>query len=83
MLIEFNSGHGQEAENLLKKNSLSRGPETPPNSGIRGNNVHISFRKAKHVPTPFLVLVNCSVAIVAAQSLQLGAVSENFQFYLS
>ena len=62
----------------------SSGPETPPDSGIWGNNVLISFRKARHVvPTPFLVRVNCSVTIVATPSLQLGAVSDNFQFYLS
>ena len=60
-------------------NSLSLGPETPPDSGIRINNTLISFRKAGHVvPTPLLVLVNCSVTIVAAQSLQLGLVSDNF-----
>ena len=64
--------------------SSSFRPDTPPDSGIRGDNVHISFKKAEHaVPTPFLVRVSCSVTIVAAQLLQLGAVSDNFQFYLS
>ena len=53
-------------------------------SGIRGNNVLIGLGKAGHaIPTPFLVRVNCSVTIVAAQSLKLGAVSDNSQFYLS
>ena len=66
------------------KYSLSSPPETPPDSGIWGNNVLISFRKAVHVvPTPFLVRVNCSVTIVAAQSLQLGEVPDNFHFYLA
>ena len=39
-----------------------------------------SFRKAGHaVPTPFTVCVKWSVTIVATQSLQIGAVSDNFQ----
>ena len=68
----------------LIKYSLSSPPETPPDSGIWGNNALISFRKAGHVvPTPFLVRVNCSVTIVAAQSLQLGEVPDNFHFYLA
>ena len=62
---------------------MSSGPETPPDSGFRANNVLNSFRKAEHVvPIPFLVQLNCSVTIVAAQSLQLGAVSDNFQLKL-
>ena len=82
MLINFNSGHDQEAKNLYK-NSFSSPPETPPVSGIRGNNALISFRKAGHaVPTPFPVRVNCSVTIVATQSLQIGAISDNFQLYV-
>ena len=41
------------------------------------------FWKTVHtVPTPFTVCVNCSVTIVATQSLQLGTVSDNFQLYL-
>ena len=49
-------------------------------SGIRRKNDLVSFRKAGHVvPTPFLVLVNCSVTIVAAQPIQLGMVSDNFK----
>ena len=48
---------------------------TPPDSGIRENNVLISFRMTGHaVPTPFLVLRIRVVMIVAAQSLQLGMV---------
>ena len=54
---------------------MSFPPESPPDSGIRGNNVHISFSKAGHaVPTPFLVLGIRDVTIVAAQTLQLGMV---------
>ena len=57
------------------KYSLSSPPETPPDSGIRGNNVLISFRKAGNaVPTPFLILGIRVETIVAAQSLQLGTV---------
>ena len=42
------------------------------------------FRKAGlTVPTPFTVGVNGSETIVATQSLQLGAVSNNFQLYFS
>ena len=49
-----------------------------PDSGIRRNNTLISYQKAGHlVPTPFLVLLNCSVTIVESQSLQLGVVSDN------
>ena len=62
---------------------MARDPP-PPNSGIRGNNVLISFGKAGHVvPTPSLVRVNCSVTIEAAKLLKLGAVSDIFQFYPS
>ena len=63
-------------------NTLSLASEIPPDSGIRENSTDIFLRKAGHVvPTPFLVRVNCSVTIIAAQSLQLRAVSDNFQFY--
>ena len=64
-------------------NSLSLGPETPPDSEIRGNSTPISFQKAGHaVPRPFLFLVFYVVTIVAAQSLQLGMVPDNLQLQL-
>ena len=54
-------------------------PEALPDSGTRRNNALISSRKAGDVvPTPFLVLVSCFLTIVAAQSLQLGVVADNF-----
>ena len=44
-------------------------PETPAESGIRGNSVLISFRKAGHaVPTPFLVLGIRVVTIVRTRN---------------
>ena len=50
-------------------------PETPPDSGIRRNNVLIFFRKAGNaVLTPFLFLGILVVTILAAQSLQLRMV---------
>ena len=83
MLIKFNLGHDQEAKSLYIY-QFEFWARDPLDSGIRENNVLIDLRKAGHaVPTPFLVRVNCSVTIVAAQSLQLGAVFDNFQFYLS
>ena len=67
---------------FFKKNSLSSEPETPPDSGIRGNSTPISFRKVRHaVTTPLLFLGFNVVAIVAAQSLQLGIVPDNLQLH--
>ena len=82
MLIKFNSGRDQEAKSLYQHN-LSSEPETPPDSGIRGNSTRISFRKARHaVSTPFLFLGFYVVRIVIAQSLQLGMVSDNLQMQI-
>ena len=58
-----------------KNRDLQFSPENPPDSGIRANNSPVSSRKAGHVvPIPFLVLGIRVVAIVPAQSLQLGMV---------
>ena len=78
VLIKFNSRPSGKLKFVKLKNyrSLPR-PFLVLESGE--NNVLISSGKAGHVvPTPFLVLVDCSVTIVAAQSLQLGVVSDNF-----
>ena len=54
--------------------SLNSEPETPPDSGIRGKNVLLSFRKAGHTfPTPFprsreLLCNDCSNTIVTTRS---------------
>ena len=71
VLNKFNSGHSGKPKVCLKQFKFqSREPSgfRIPDSGFRRNNTLISFRKAGHVvPTPFLLHVNCSVAIVAAQ----------------
>ena len=67
----------QDISRKLKtiKCSSSSPFETPPDSGIRGNNVLSCFRKVgQAVPTPLLFLGIRFVTIVAAQSLQLGMV---------
>ena len=81
MLFKFNSRHSQEAKNSYKtvKVQVSRPLRIPEPGEITSL---FPLRKAGHtVPTPFTVGVNGSVTIVATQSLQLGAVSDNFQLY--
>ena len=70
---KFNSVHDQEAKSLYE-NSLSSGLETPPDSGIRENNVLISFPEGwKHCPNIFhrlreLLCNDFSDTIVTTQS---------------
>ena len=65
---------------MFVKNGLNSSPETPPDSRLRGNNSLISSPEDWFLP--FTVSVNGLASIVATQSLQLGAVSDNSQLYL-
>ena len=83
MLFKFNSGHSQEAKNSYKtvKVQVSRPLRIPESGEITSV---FPLRKAgSTVPTPFTVVVNGSVTIVATQSLQLGAVQLYFSIMSS
>ena len=77
MLNKFNSRHNREAINLYKTVSvqITRPLRIPESGEITPLS---SFLKA--VLLPFTVVVNGLATIVAAQSLQLGAVSANSAF---